>query len=1090
MDPQRLAWVGTGDPNGSGSGYLIGPQLVMTALHVVADQGRWATQVRARVGHPRFGSLEQRGAQVCWPDPQKGAPSPDAPDIALLWLDAPVSTTGKPVVWGRPGGTSPVPYQGAGFPAFAADTGSPAQVEALRGELSALSTSSAGWVLDCQVWPAPGREGERPWAGASGSAIFCHGRLVGVAVEDNRPMEWRRLHAAPIQQALGLPDFNRLVNRHGHPGTTDTVEEVTTAGGTPGTTEEVWPVVVGQIPPPPAALQPRRALRNEIDTAPSAGGPVVTSHVLSGAGGVGKTQLAAACATDALGRGTDLVVWAQAAAAQQVVAQYAKAAAALHLHGTTGEDQEADARALLKWLATTSRRWLVVLDGITDPTALGAWWPVSRTGTGRVLATTRLHDVGRTGGSRRRVDVPVYSPEESASYLRDRLTGDGPGDLLDDRATALAEALGHLPLTLGLAVAHQLNEALTCTAYLDLFNDRAAPPHGAPPEADDPEGHGPLIAAALRLSLDAVEATDTTGLAVPALRLAAVLDPAGHPHSLWTTPLLLDHLAPYHPDGGQITAGQTRAVLALLHRYALISHESRTGPRSVRIHPLTARAVRADMPEPDFPRLAWTAADALLHIWPEIDQPHRDLAPVLRANAVSLAQHADRHLWRSEAHPVLGRAGRSLLDAGLITAGAAYWQQLLLSAERRLGPDHPDTTAARANLATAHGRAGRVQEAVDLGERVVADRERLLGPDHLDTLGAQMDLALSYWRASRTQEAIDLGERVVADRERLVGPDHRNTIGARNNLASAYQQAGRTREAVDLGERVVADFERVLGPDHPDTLTARSNLAISYNRAGQTEKATAIEERVVADRERLLGADHPDNLTTRSNLASSYWQAGRTREAVVLGERVAADFERLLGRDHPDTLTARANLATCYEQAGRFQEAVDLLEQVVADRERILRPDHPDTIGARGNLASAYQEAGRTQEATDLKRWVVADLERVLGPDHPDTLTARSNLAASYHEAGRLQEAVVLGERVAADFERLLGPDHPDTLTGRANLAVMYWQSGRTQQAIGLLEQVVTDRERVLRPGHPDTIRARKNLAIARQGQGKASRDR
>ncbi|WP_423832433.1 tetratricopeptide repeat protein [Streptomyces manipurensis] len=1084
MDPQRLVWVGTGDPKGSGSGYLIGPQLALTALHVVAEGGRWATQVRTRIGHPRFGGLERRRAQVCWPDPQKGAPSPDAPDIALLWLDAPVSTTGKPVAWGRPGGTRPVPYQGAGFPAFAADAGSPAQVEALRGEVSALSTSSAGWVLDCQVWPAPGREGQRPWAGASGSAIFCHGRLVGVAVEDNRPMEWRRLHAAPIEQVLGLPDFNRLVSRHGHPGTSDTVEEVTTAGGTPGTTDEAWPVVVGQIPPEPVALQPRRALRNDIDAAGSSGGSVVTSTVLSGAGGVGKTQLAAACATDALGRGTELVVWASAATVQRVVAQYAKAAADLRLNGTTGKDQEADARALLKWLATTSRRWLLVLDGITDPTALGAWWPVSRTGTGRVLATTRLHDVGRTGGSRRRIEVPVYGPEESASYLRDRLTADGRGDLLDGRATALAEALGHLPLALGLASAHLLNEALTCTAYLDLFNERAAHPHPAPSEAVAPEDHGRRIATVVKLSLDAVEAADITGLAVPALRLAALLDPAGHPHNLWTTPLLLDHLAQYHPDGGQIAAGQTHAVLALLHRYALTSQESRTGPRSVRIHPLTAHAVREDIPEPEFPRLASTAADALLHVWPEIDQPHRDLAAVLRANAGSLAHHADRHLWRSRAHPVLSRAGRSLLDAGLTTAATAFWQQHLLSAERQLGSDHADTIAARSNLATAHGRAGRDQEAIHLGERVVADRERSLGPDHPDTFGAQTDLALSYWRANRTREAIELGERVVADRERLLGPDHRNTIAARNNLASAYQQGGRTREAVELGERVAADFERLLGPDHPDTLTARSNLAISYDRAGRTEEAIAVEERVVADRERLLGADHPDNLTTRSNLASSYWRAHRTREAIELGERVVADFERLLGPDHPDTLTTRSNLATSYEQAGRFQETVELLEQVVADRERVLRPEHPDTIGARANLASAYEEAGRSQEATDLKRWVLADLERVLGPDHPGTLTARSNLAASYHGAGRLEEAIGLGERVAADFERLLGPDHPDTLTGRANLAIMYCQAGRVREGIDLLERVVADRERVLRPGHPDTIRARKNLTIARQREG------
>ncbi|MEU9157926.1 hypothetical protein AB0D59_47235 [Streptomyces sp. NPDC048417] len=151
-------------------------------------------------------------------------------DVALLWLDEPVDTSEAPVRWGRPGGIVPVPFEGAGFPAFAADAGSPAHFEYLRGELPAVSTSSSGWVLNCPVWPAPGRGKERPWEGASGSAIFCHGCLVGVVAEDNQTMGYRRLHAVPVHEALSLPGFADLVTKRGHPGTTTTLEEVTADG--------------------------------------------------------------------------------------------------------------------------------------------------------------------------------------------------------------------------------------------------------------------------------------------------------------------------------------------------------------------------------------------------------------------------------------------------------------------------------------------------------------------------------------------------------------------------------------------------------------------------------------------------------------------------------------------------------------------------------------------------------------------------------------------------------------------------------------------------------------------------------------------
>ncbi|MGW2698213.1 trypsin-like serine protease [Streptomyces sp. NPDC001296] len=231
VDPDRLALVRTGDPGGCGSGYLVGPQLVLTALHVVRPERRWAGRVEARVGHPRYGAGPvDRRAQVCWPDPHRDVPPADALDVALLWLEEPVDTGEAPVRWGRPGGVVPVPFEGAGFPAFAADAGSPAHFEYLRGELPGVSTSSLGWVLDCPVWPASGRGKERPWDGASGSAIFCHGRLVGVVAEDNQSMGYRRLHAVPVHEALSLPGFADLVTKRGHPGTTTTLEEVTADG--------------------------------------------------------------------------------------------------------------------------------------------------------------------------------------------------------------------------------------------------------------------------------------------------------------------------------------------------------------------------------------------------------------------------------------------------------------------------------------------------------------------------------------------------------------------------------------------------------------------------------------------------------------------------------------------------------------------------------------------------------------------------------------------------------------------------------------------------------------------------------------------
>ncbi|MFJ6577824.1 tetratricopeptide repeat protein [Streptomyces sp. NPDC091368] len=730
------------------------------------------------------------------------------------------------------------------------------------------------------------------------------------------------------------------------------------------------------------------------------------SQVLTGDGGVGKSQLAAALARElrdedrGQGSGLDLLVWINAAEPDQIITAYAEAAEQLRLAGS-GDDTIA-ARAFLKWLSATDRRWLVVLDDITDPVAVDVWWPDGNPRNGRVLATTRRRDALLSGQGRRLIPLDLYTSSEATAYLHRRLSDAGYPQLFEDDASReLAQAMGLLPLALGHAAAYMINKRSDIGTYLAGL--RATDSKLAdllPPEADT-EGYGRPVTTALLLSLDAVQAADSTQLARPLLHLISLMDPLGHPADLWTTPPVLDHLRSSRPSRRRwlrrrrlaVTQDDVHSTLDCLRTYALVAQDSMQSP--IRMHALTARAVRETINRQALPTIARTAGDAILNLWPDLNHQDQDLSAALRANIMLLDQHTYPLLWQPTTHECVYRVGNSLTETGLFEQAIEYNQSVVQRSTDHHGSGHLNTLGARNNLAVSYADAGRIQEALKLHEQVLADREHILGPDHPDTLSSRNNLAISYADAGRIQEALELEERVLADRERLLGPDHPETLSSRNNLAVSYNDAGRIQEALELRERVLADYERLLGPDHPDTLTTRNNLAISYNHAGRIQEALELHERVLAVRERLLGPDHPNTLTTRNNLAVSYTEAGRFQEALELEERVLADRERLLGPDHPETLSTRSNLAVSYTDAGRFQEALELEERVLADRERLLGPDHPDTLTSRNNLAISYTDAGRIQEALELHERVLADRERILGPDHPHTLTSRKSIATA-----------------------------------------------------------------------------------------------
>ncbi|WP_369147402.1 trypsin-like peptidase domain-containing protein [Streptomyces sp. R44] len=208
MDPARLALIRSGtkdETRSTGSGYLIGPRLVLTARHVLVNRetGELWPRISARIGHFENGPSHTVRAELLW------TPADDL-DVALLRVDHATDTPG--VVWGRPAGRVPLPYQGLGYPkAAAADR---REAEYLRGTLAPLSGSGRHYVLDQGPAPVPGTDGGNAWGGASGAAVFCGDVLVGVVVQEPAAYGARRLLAVPAHSFVQDRDFLDHLARH------------------------------------------------------------------------------------------------------------------------------------------------------------------------------------------------------------------------------------------------------------------------------------------------------------------------------------------------------------------------------------------------------------------------------------------------------------------------------------------------------------------------------------------------------------------------------------------------------------------------------------------------------------------------------------------------------------------------------------------------------------------------------------------------------------------------------------------------------------------------------------------------------------
>jgi tetratricopeptide (TPR) repeat protein len=807
-----------------------------------------------------------------------------------------------------------------------------------------------------------------------------------------------------------------------------------------GAQRAATPVLSGAVPPLADSYHPRPETGVGLTDALRPGETIVLTHgpdAAAGAaraagaagtagttaGGTGKTQLAVAFAHAVWNaRAVDLLVWVPAANREAIVSSFAQAAGEVDAN-LPGENADGAAIRFLSWLTRTQRRWAVILDGLTDAADLDDLWPHGD--TGQVVVTTRLPDTALRGPDRNVVALEGFSRREALGYLNSQLTG-YPDQRIE--ALDLAEDLGRLPLALAQAAALIMDVGEGCREYRAQYAERLRHTAGAATEACPAS-----VIATWSLGVERAHELSPPGLAWPALALAAMLDPNGIPAAVLTSPAACSYITGRPSTAGSGDQNLVRTAFGNLARLGLVSVDTVSPARTVRMHSAVQAAVRSYLPRTDVEQVVNAAAGALLDTWPDREAgPHLDQA--LRDCAASLRDFAGDLLWKPEAHPLLLRAGRSLEDAMLAESAITYWQGIAATGTRLLGPGHVQAVQARDQLAAAYESAGRLADAMTVFETALADRERNLGKDHPDTLTAQVNLAHSYQAADRQDEAIGLYERTLADSERLLGAAHRDTLAVRASLASTYQKAGREDESISLYERTLAESERSMGPAHRDTLTARASLAAAYQSVGKNKQAIAMYERTLTDRDRAQGPDHPDTLTARGDLANAYRNGGRLKDAIPQYERILADRERIQGADHPDTLTARGNLAYVYRSAGRLKEAIPQYERTLADRERVQGPDHRDTLTARGSLAASYQLARRLQDAIPQYERAVADSERMLGSGDLETLTTRCNLATAYYTAGRLIDVVAVLQRALADCERFLGPDHPMTDTVRENL--------------------------------------------------------
>ncbi len=411
---------------------------------------------------------------------------------------------------------------------------------------------------------------------------------------------------------------------------------------------------------------------------------------------------------------------------------------------------------------------------------------------------------------------------------------------------------------------------------------------------------------------------------------------------------------------------------------------------------------------------------------------------------------------------VLAAARPEDLDGGL--GIDASIRAAVDAAEPQIAPAFLDRPLVEASIRNSLG-----ESYLYLGEPALATRQlersrqlRLeqLGPDHPDTLTSMNNLAWAYVDAGRLDEALLLGEQTLEKRKVALGIDHADTLTSMNDLAGTYYAAGKLDQARQLWEQTLEKRKATLGPDHLDTLTSMSDVATAYHATGKLDKALPLREQSLEKLLATVGPDHPNTLIGMNNMATAYQAAGKFDQALPLLEKALEKQRVAIGPDHPHTLGSMSNLAATYKAAGKFDKAMALDVETLERRKATVGPDHPDTLNSMNNLATDYREMGQVAEAEPLFRDAVAGARAKLGLEHSFTQTYMRNLADCYDRLHQSEKAELIWRELATFWKEKAGADSPQYAAELHPIGASLLAQNKPADAEPLLRECLAIREK------------------------------
>lgn len=258
--------------------------------------------------------------------------------------------------------------------------------------------------------------------------------------------------------------------------------------------------------------------------------------------------------------------------------------------------------------------------------------------------------------------------------------------------------------------------------------------------------------------------------------------------------------------------------------------------------------------------------------------------------------------------------------------------------------DDPDTRLRLLEvMADTHRRLNRFDASIPMYDEVVALAEKRYGPDHPNTLLLRIDRGRSLQVQGLFDKAIAALEPLRGPARRVLGEQSESRLDMMYALNGCYARTARLDESEQLLAELGPLVERMYPAGHPRRLSHLNHVQVL--RAGQGR----LREALAAMRQTepywpSIPRDHQQlRLVLQRNTIAIQIRLGDYDRIVPRIEALLAEGDRFLGAGNDFTAGLRVELARYHTEAGDARQALAVREDILA-RARAARIEHPAVL--------------------------------------------------------------------------------------------------------------------------------------------------